>query len=166
MTQTFKTPTEAKVAGRNLVNALANQLSPAIFEALKPYVGVKCFNQGQVISERLRKVLPTLPNTVEASASYSTGHGYSLTVTFRVTTMHPDRLTGEHCNAIYSEEPVYLADIDRQGLTIEKLYEQHVRRTDFTVDEVKQARADLRAAQSLVSQAQSRLVNLGEHDNF
>ena len=166
MIEKYNTALEAKVAARNAVNALANQLSPAIFDALRPLVGVKCFNQGQTISEKLRKVLPPLHNEVKASACYTTGHGYSLSVMFKTSTMYPDRICGEHCCASYAEETVYLADIDRQGLTIAKLYDQFTRRTDYTVDEVKQARADLKAAQSLVSQAQSRLNHFGEHDNF
>lgn len=164
MINKFNTALEAKVGARNQVNALAIQLSPAIFEALKPFVGVKCFNQGNAISEKLRKALPVLPNTVEASAYYTTGHGYSLTVVFKTSTMYPDR-TGQHCLASYAEETVYLADIDQRGLTISKLYEQATRRTDYSADEVKAARAELKLAKDAVSRAQSKLYNFGEHDN-
>lgn len=163
MIDKFNTALEAKIGARNNVNRLANELSPAIFEALKPFVGTKCFNQGTAISQKLRNALPTLPNTVEASAYYSTGHGYSLVVVFKTSTMYPDR-TGEHCVASYAEETVYLADID--GLTIKSLYDFTQRRTNYTADEVKAARAELKAAQSAVSTAQSKLYNFGEHDNF
>lgn len=162
MIQAFATALEAKVAARNQVNELANRLSPAIFEALKPFIGTKCFNQGAAISQKLRKALPELPNTVEASARYTTGHGYDLSVIFKTSTMYPDRWGQHHC-ASYAEETVYLVEI--QGTIAEKLYEFQRRRTDFTADEVKTARAELKEAQGAVSRAQSKLYLFGEHDN-
>lgn len=157
----FNTALEAKVAARNQVNALANQLSPAIFEALKPFVGTKCFNQGAAISKKLREALPELPNTIEASGSYTTGHGYSLVVIFKSATYSTHN---EYDRSEYAEETVYLADIGRNDWTMPKLYDFTPRRVNFTVDEVKTARAELKAAQNLVSAAQSKLCLFGEYD--
>lgn len=163
MINKYPTALEAKVGARNEANEMANRLSGAIFEALKPFVGTKAFNQGTAISQKLRKCLPELPNTVEASAHYSTGHGYSLVVVWKTSTMYPDR-TGNHCCACYAEETVYLADID--GLTMKKLYDFQPRRTNYTAAEVIAARAELKLAKDAVSVAQSKLYHFGEHDNF
>jgi hypothetical protein len=163
MINKYTTALEAKIGARNEVNDLANKLSPAIFEAIRPLVGTKVFNAGAVISQKLRKCLPELPNTVEASAYYSTGHGYSFVVVFKTSTMYPDR-TGDHYCASYAEDTVYLANID--GLTVSKLYDFQPRRTDYTAAEVIAARAELKLAKNAVSAAQSKLYHFGEHDNF
>jgi hypothetical protein len=161
MINKYPTALEAKVGARNEANAMANRLSGAIFDAIRPFVGTKAFIQGTAISQKLRKVLPELPNTVEASAHYSTGHGYSFVVSFKTSTMYPDR-TGEHCLASYAEETVYLADID--GFTMKRLYDFTPRRTDYTADEVKAARAELKLAKDAVSVAQNKIYHFGEHD--
>ena len=163
MINKFNTALEAKVAARNQVNALANQLSPSILEALKPFIGTKCFNLGAAMSQKLRKALPELPNTVEASAYYTTGHGYSLAVVFKTSTMYPGRF-GDHCVASYAEETVYLVDIELKSMA-RKLYDFEPRRTDYTANEVLAARAELKTAKDAVSRAQSKLYHFGEHDN-
>ncbi len=161
---TYTNHLEAKVGERNNVNRQAMALLPGILDALRPLVGTKVLNQGAVISQKLRNALPKFDNTTDLSVSYSASR-YSFTVTFRTTGHFPSRWPDTHI-ACYSECSLHLGDIGQNSFILENLRDVTPNlRTNYTVEEVVQARKELSAAIDAKHEAERKLCYFGEHDN-
>jgi hypothetical protein len=155
---------QAKVGERNNVNRQAMALLPGILDALRPLVGTKVLNQGAVISQKLRNVLPKFSDTPALSVYYSASR-YSFTVTFRTSGIFPGHYPDSQI-ACYAECSLHLGDIGQNSFILEKVNDTLPNlRTDYTVEEVQQARQDLSAAMDAKHSAERKLCFFGEHDN-
>ncbi len=161
---TYTNHLEAKVGERNNVNRLAMALLPDILDALRPLVGTKVLNQGAVISQKLRNALPKFSDTQDLSVYYSASR-YSFTVTFKTTGHFPSSWSDTHI-ACYAECSLHLGYIGQNSFILEKLREAEPNlRTDYTVEEIVQARKELSAAMDAKHAAERKLCYFGEHDN-
>lgn len=156
---------EAKVQALNLANLTIVGRLPAVLESLKALVGQKILNQGNVISQKVKALLPlTASPTAQVQVWYHASN-YSLSLHVKVACNYPDR-SGEYHSCVYQEAYAHLGDIDGHTLkAITNGPNGHQFRTDYTAQEVKEARARLSAAQQAVRTEESRLQYFGDHDN-
>ena len=158
----YKTHLEAKVGARNQVNRDALSFYPAAIETLRPFIGQKVLNQGHVKSMKLVAALPKFSNTPNLSVYYS-ANAYSITLEMKVCVSYENRY-GEQGFACYAEQSIFLGEIDHHILT--KLSPPPTGlRTDYTVEEIIQARKELTAARDASRHAEYKLCYFGEHDN-
>lgn len=61
----------AKVKARNLVNKELRERVPFMIEALMPFIGKQVLKVDGTLLEKVRKVLPEIPNTVAFSGWYN-----------------------------------------------------------------------------------------------
>ena len=142
---------EAKVKARNRLNKEIFNIVPAVFAALAPFVGQKIELANGGLTNKVTKALPVLPNTTRLHAHYSTGHGYSLTVTIRTC-----ENTSSFCE--YTETVIYLGDLSNGVLT--RIFEQPNPKdypTQFSTDTVLSLEAEIRKTESELSALRSRL---------
>lgn len=158
---TYATRLEAKVAARNQVNALALEMAPKMIEALRPFVGQKILNQGDVLSAKVKAALPSGEYTPERHFWY-TANKYALWANFKTCTSSPGHY-GDHHVASYAETSFLIGEMD--GHTLKAVKNGQTARTDFTVEEIQKAREAFKAAQAALDSAQSALSGFGEYDN-
>ena len=158
----YNTHLEAKVAARNQVNRDALSFYPAAIKALRPFAGQKILNQGNVKSANLVAALPKFSNTPDLSV-YFESNGWGISMNVKVCVSFPNA-RDEYCSACYAEQSVYLGDVEKFVLT-KLLPPPTGLRTDYTVEEIIQARKELTAAQDASRHAEYKLCYFGEHDN-
>ena len=158
----YKTHLEAKVGARNQVNRDALSFYPAAIDALRPFLGRKVLNQGHVKSAKLVADLPKFSNTPVLSVYYS-ANSYGITLEVKVCVSYEDRF-GQQGSACYAEQSIFLGEIDHHILT---KFSPPVTglRTDYTVEEIVQARKELKAARDAMHHAEHKVCHFGEHDN-
>lgn len=157
----YETHLQAKVETRNRVNRITLSLIPSCLEALRPFVGQKVLNQGYVKSAKLVAALPF--SSTLALHYYISANQYGITLNVKACSVYKNR-HGEYGSGCYAEQSVHLADVD--GYVLKELNEvTPTFRTDYTVEEVIQARKELREAEAALSHAQSKLFYFGNHDN-
>lgn len=157
----YATRLEAKVAARNAVNALALEMTPKMIEALKPFVGQKILNQGNVLSAKVKATLPATEHTPERQFWY-TANQYSVWVNFKTCTCSAGNQP-DYTVASYAEQAFLIGDVE--GHTLKSVLNSQSARTDFTTEEVRKAREAFKAAQSALDDARSALCGFGEYDN-
>lgn len=151
---------ETKVAGRNQLNAAINLWFPKIREMLLPWVGQKVSLVTGGKPHKLVKAIQDLqlPNDHNFQIQIRFER-YSAQVWFRNCICIKDD------TAIYSEQTVYLGDMD--GANLKDLhYTFEPWRTNYTVESINAARKALKDAEKAVSDAKSALYPFSEHDNF
>lgn len=156
-----KTALEAKVAARNRVNALALEMVPTMVEALRPFVGQKMLNQGNVISAKVKLALPAPQSGAQKWFWYQPSP-YSFRVNFKADELYSGNF-GENICAAYAEQSFTIGEIE--GQTLKAVCNGHTARTDYAVEEVIKARAEIRSAKEALSAAESKLCGFGEYDN-
>ena len=158
----YKTSLEAKVGARNQVNRAAQSFYPAAIEALRPFIGQKVLNQGHVKSAKLVAALPKFSDTPAISVYFKTG-AYGISMEVKVCVSYENR-SGEQGSACYAEQSIFLGEIYNHTLT--KLSPAPTGlRTDYTVEEIVQARKELTAARNAMHHAEHKVCHFGEHDN-
>ena len=158
----YKTSLEAKVGARNQVNRAAQSFYPAAIEALRPFIGQKVLNQGHVKSAKLVAALPKFSDTPAISVYFKTG-AYGISMEVKVCVSFENRY-GEQSSACYAEQSIFLGEIDKHTLT--KLCDAPTGlRTDYTVEEIFQARKELAAARTAMQHVEHKICCFGEHDN-
>jgi len=155
---------EAKVQALNLANARILAMLPKVLESLKALVGQKVLNQGNVISQKVKAILPTVDNsqTPQVQVWYHASN-YSLSLHVKVSCNYPNR-SGEFFSCVYQEAYAHLGDIDGHTLKAIARADQQFR-TDYTAQEVKTARQHLSVAKRAVRDAESKLQSFGEYDS-
>ncbi len=143
----------AKVEAKNKVNARALAITGAYLAAIAPFVGQQIYKAD---GDFLKKFKAALPEGVPGD--YFFPSRYNLV---RVVRDHAE------VNGSYSETQeasVYLGKCDGPILT--ELYQPMPEnfRTDYTVEEIVQARKALTEAKRAVSAAESALCGFGEYD--
>lgn len=151
---------ECKVKARNEANHIANQLGPMLIEALKPLVGQKILNQGGMLSAKAKAILEKASGSLRDSFYFHSNNTYSLYVTVKTSASNADGCS-------YAEQSIRLGDIDAHSFNLAKLADPVTDwRDDWTVEEVREIRAELRKAQDATNACKSRLGDFGEHDSF
>lgn len=148
----------AAVAARNEVNAQANERFPSIIEALRPFVGARICKVDGTLFKKVNEALPVFESSTGFGSSYwySTAHGYSLKLNLK--TCHGVEPNG----CVYAETTLYLGDLSNGVLT--RLYDAPNFKADFTEEYVREARAEVEAAEKLKSAAESKIYYFGKYD--
>lgn len=164
---THKTQLAAKIAAVNRMHRLIKDFTPGLQDALRPYIGKKVLNQSGVLSEKMKKVLDPLlaPYSQETRMLVSTRY-QNMRLEIQVSENYPGRHPGDFF-AVYTSTSSHLGDTEGNILTAVGTFtpSEEGYRTDYTEEEVLQARKDLETAKQLKSEAESRLIHFGEYDN-
>lgn len=154
----------AKVAARNQTNALVNEWFPKILAVVTPWVGQKVSLVTGGIPHKLKTQIEALglPSHWEKQIRISFDT-YSAKVWAKVCVNYN---AGEYSGNEHAEETAYLGDMEN-GLILKNLkYTFEPRKTDYTVEGVKEKRKAYEAAKKASDDARSALYPFGEHDNF
>lgn len=147
----------ARVKAVNRANECAKQLYPVLREVFEPLVGQKVLTADGSLMKRIKDKLPELPNTGRLSVHFNCGTIGHL-VGFTINTC--ENVPPHFCT--YHNIGLYIGWV-RDGILTE-LAEPFDGRTDWTAEEVLQAREEYKAAQKAAEQAKSKLGPFGEYD--
>lgn len=159
---------EAKVAGRNRLNAHINQLFPLVVAALTPFVGQKIFKADGSLFAKIANALPPIgsvthvPTTAQVIQSWKHSSEYSIAFGLRLTEYYHHQRRGQSSQT--TDDTVYFGEVSK-GILI-KLLPFHPLKTDYSAAEVISNRADYDAKETAARDAKSKLYLFGEHDNF
>lgn len=154
---------EAKVAGRNAVNAFANSYAQAIMNALAPFAGKPLITQAGALRADVRKALPQPAVAGGYRLLYSVSFG-SMSADFEVVT-HIRKPGQDWNSATYTRTSVYVASQANRAAEVASFDSFKPRCTDYTVEAIKAARAAVAKAREALNEAESGLCGFGEHDN-
>ena len=148
----------AKVAARNKVHATLLAKAPALFALAKSFNGRKVY---KVTGDFTKEFAEAAKAITGALQGYWNRGLYSLSFSFKVCEQGPRSCT-------YAEATLYIADISGAILEMGE-YETHFKpesfRIDYTEDEVRKARHEVKAAREAVREIERRFDYFGEHDN-
>jgi hypothetical protein len=143
----------AKVAGQNKVNAAANEYEKTLIEAFRPFVGTKILTHNGLAA----RVKPHIPEAQGVFRCWRASSVYSLYYEMDVT-----ENVGEH-GCVYCKATAYVGDLD--GYNLKSVNEpQKPRRTDYTVEEIREKRKALQVARDAMRKIESDLATFGEYD--
>lgn len=167
---TYNTHLEAKVGEQNRAAMLLREWFPKVIAVLKPFEDQKVINVGGCLNQKVLNAIKALnlPHNQSEQIWVSTGHGYSVSLHIQTCGSYKGERSADYCIGCHAEVYAIVADIPHGTNTISKIPNANQcpnYRCDYTVQEVLAARAELKAAQKLVSEAQSKLQFFGEHDN-
>lgn len=144
----------AKVRGQNKVNAAANEYEKQLIEAFRPFVGSKILTHSG-LAARVKPHIPEAPK--EVFRAWRSASNYSLYYEMDVTEQ-----VGEH-GCCYCNATAYVGDLD--GYKLKSVGEpQKPRRTDYTVEEIREKRKALQTARDAMRKIESELATFGEYD--
>jgi hypothetical protein len=143
----------AEVAARNEVNEISNRVYPEVIKALEPFVGKKVCKVDGTLLEKVKNALPKFERH-NVTFIYGTGHGYS--VSMQISTSRSYHPTG----VVYQDNTVYFGNLNNGVLTDITPWHKDLR-TDFTADEVRIVRKEIRELEDRVSQAKSKIHYFG-----
>lgn len=162
---------EAKVAARNRCNMLVVDYAKKAIEALTPFLGKKIVliskgGYSDKVKAALAATMGELPCNgalhvwTHAESTYS---GYSVKVRVNVSEQyHCEKM--DRSGHVSAESVIYVAKVDDQGIMTE--FYEHMNldsyRTDYTAEEVREARAGIVAAQKVMDEAKSKLPHYFE----
>lgn len=153
---------EAKVKARNRVHEELLKRTPAILEALAPFVGQKVQNATGLICEKVKKVLPELPNSVAVSA-WVNASKYSVRVEFKTC----EGINGG-CGCCYAEQSFTLGELESDSGVLKSVSDnpapEHYR-TNYNTHEIETLRTELEAAENAKRFVESKLNYFGKYDN-
>lgn len=154
-----------QVEARNRLNAKANELAPLLQKVLKPYIGSKVIKMTpysswtKKVAEALDKVTSDLPSFYSESGM-TILHGYRLTYNIYDYAVYVDldttyRNVGESVGYLRLKVKFRLCSLNGDHLSaVEPITE---RRTDHTVQELKEKRTKLLELEQQVSELKSEL---------
>lgn len=145
---------EAKVVAVNRCHSEAKKLFAQLREAFLPFVGQKIDKADGGLLEKVKKLLPEIPNTYSLSA-YRSSSRYSLAWNVKSGETVDNR-------AIYHDVSIYIGDMSDGILT--GLHDTINLRDDYTAEEVLNLRADYKAKKKIAEEAESKLFPFGEID--
>jgi len=148
---------ENKVKAVNQAHLYAKHLYERMTEIFKPLVGQKLEKVDGTFLEKIRKLLPELPNTPSLSV-YRGGSNHSLYWNVR-TTVWDNATDGQHQQ---HEVGVYVGNMHNGVL--ESMMEREDYRTDYTADEIEVKRETYKEAKKIADAAMSALHPFGEND--
>lgn len=151
-----KTILESRIAARNLANAEANRLAPIFRANFAPLVGQKIMKVGGLMA-KYEKLVPEITKHPNLLHMYRyPGMGYTLNYVVKACVEH------EPCGCSYEEVSIYVGEL-RDGV-LTKLMDWEDRPTDFTVEQITQARKACDEARKALHKAESGLFGFGEYD--
>jgi hypothetical protein len=144
----------AKVIAVNRVHLIANELYPKLVAAFQPYVGQRIFKADGTLLKKIVEIVPSvdMPNM----HNYRINSGYNLAWSIKTSQQDSDT------TCLYYEVGLYIANISIGVLT--DIMAPEVRRTDYTVAEVKEKQRVLREASDAFNRAKSALNPFEERD--
>lgn len=145
----------AKVEAVNLANKTANEIYPVLADIFRPLIGQNITKNDGTLLARVVKLLPEFINTHNVTVYGKTSkHGYSLSFTVKTCINY-----GDH-TCTYHEVGVYIGNMSNGVLT--GMMDVDIRKTDYTVEEVKRLREAARKAQDAYHEARSACGIFGE----
>jgi hypothetical protein len=155
--------TTARVNAVNRAHAHAKKLYEQLRAIFEPYVGEKVVKQDGTLMAKYAKLLPEFPVTPRLHV-YRHTSDYSLAWTVKTSEPDSGDPNGYH-TVTYYEVTVYIGDLRGGVLTeLPDRYKPDYLRTDFTVEEVVQKRAEYRRAREVYEKARSEISDFGEYD--
>ena len=146
---------EAKVAAVNRANAAANELYPQMVAIFSPLVGRRLDKASGGFYDKIKKLLPVLPNTQQLQIFRSSSN-YALGFTVKTCELNPPH------GCFYHEVGVNIGSMTHGVLTDMQTYSP--RRSDYTVEEVLDLRAQYIVKKNAAQQAYSAINEFGEYD--
>lgn len=139
-----------EVATRNIVNAKANELRLVLQDVLKPFIGKKIIKVTpyRTLTKQVSAVIDPICEIPGFRFRVDSSYQYSLTGCIDKTYPIND------CSVQYVKQEFYIASIkDCVLVGADKKWEEF--RTDYTVEEIIAARADIRSLEGRVSALKS-----------
>jgi hypothetical protein len=132
-------------------------------EALRPFVGKPVTKVDGSLTAKCRAALVAAAGALEPQIYFCSNNTYSLYVRARVCQNYGG-------GAVYAESSLYLGDVDQSGTTLtavapDQSLANSSARTNWTVEEVQDLRAQLDAAKKAANNIVSALGDFGEYDN-
>jgi hypothetical protein len=153
-----------KVKAVNTANTYAKYVYPLLHDYFKQYVGQKI---DKADGSLLKKIADNLPNLkIEdrtedgchvSFMTYRNSSNYTLSYTAKVCVSN-----GDGC--AYQEVTVYIGDY-KHCLLENVRYEEPNRRTDYTAEEIVEARKKIEDAKKVVSELERAVYEFGMYDN-
>jgi hypothetical protein len=159
----------AKVAARNKVNAEAIRLSHAARAAFEPLLGQKVASvHGGLVKkyEHLKPAgnVPDGDGWPSGTFSIYQSNGYkSVGFGVRVHEVTQGR-DASHQHAHYAEAHFTVGEIDERGFLM-RLYQPFSARTDYTAEEVKEARRQISELDEQLRKLKGEICEFGQYDN-
>lgn len=160
-----ESPLAARVAAYNKVNAEANRMYPILRAFFEQFVGKKIAISGGMI----KQIRDTLPKVGEGFTMHRASDCYSL----RYTIYRDEYFekSGGYGSSYRAEASLYIGEYNRvsgsfhAGCDLEKLLDCfEPLRTDYTVEEILQARQNFKIASDAKSAAERALYPFGEYE--
>lgn len=155
---------EAKVELVNGVNNYINQIFPIYREIFAPYVGKKIYiGSGEFVAP-LRKKIAELKHEIFHVYQYSSMYSICYVVKNHVCVPSKIKQREDDRITMYYEQSFYVADLEFDKLTIKKLKEIELFKTDYKADDVQAARERFLKAEKEFGEAKSALYPFGESE--
>lgn len=153
---------QARVNARNRANKIANELYPKLKALFEPWIGKKIqLKDGSLslkLKEEANKILDSYyklsPNSIQV---YFVCSNYSIYYVVKTSEPLPNY------SVTYAETSIYICSTRDQ--TLEKIYDPQDRRTDFTVEEITEARKQAEDKRKELQSIEAKYAAFGEHDN-
>lgn len=151
-------PLEAKVSAVNKSRALGNKLFPILSAMFSPFVGQKVFKADGTLLKKHQDAVESLNLPYDSEINvYRHASDYNLAWTIQA------RVQDDKGSSRYDSITVYIGGISN-GVLKEMCTEPNYK-TNYTAEEVLEARENLKKAKAAVSQAEGKLYPFGEYDN-
>jgi hypothetical protein len=144
----------AQIRAVNNAHNYANQLFPILREVFAPLVGTKILKATGELTEKVKKNIPVLPNSVPLLVYRHTSE-YSLVYYVKTCEHIPE------FSCVYHEVPVFIGDL-RDGILVKLNDNFQNYRSDFTEKEILEKRENFREAEKKFNEARSALYPFGE----
>jgi hypothetical protein len=161
----------AKVAACNKANAYINTVQPLLVAALAPFLGKKIRKADSVLTEKARAALEAvLPPDDRGYRGirhwFDCRGGSSLFICVSANESYETRHANQ-CSTYCEAHTCIGAITGGSDLTsiAPPLASEHLRRTDYTTEEIRLARERVKEAKRALSQAESAIIDFGEYDN-
>ncbi len=130
----------AKVKAVNLANAYAMELYPVLAKIFGPFVGYQIEKKDGPLLAKIAKLLPEMPCTTHIHVTRYPGNCI-LAWLVKTCEMYSDH------SCLYHEVMLYIGHMSN-GI-LDSLYDTPHLRTDYTVEEIEEARRKFRTAQKI-----------------
>lgn len=154
----------AKVAAVNQANAAANSLYPQLRAVFEPLVGQTVIKVDGSLTQKVKNLLPALPNTTALNVYYSPNSSSLVWHVKACVNIRPSQVQWLNCHTcVYYEISICVGFVRGQILTNLVDWKDH--RTNYTVEEVAQNIKAIDEAKNALNEARSRLCPFDETDD-
>jgi len=151
---------EARVRAINKAHAIANELHPILTAVFSQHLGCKILKVDGSLLAAIQKQVESVLAPYEKRARIHRGRS-NYTLNYTVNTCESD----SQGHAKYYDIGVYIGEFENAGAVLTKLMpHDKPLKTDYTVEDVLEARRQYKEAKELADHLQSALWPFGEND--